>query len=502
MRNGIPIFEPAPLDKPVFDEDAVRSIEALGEQIASLGEQHEKLRQSVGMAADGAVTRLDLFHDYIAVFFVAFLVTLLATPIMRAIAVRYGVIDRPAELRKVHKAPVAYLGGVAVYLGILAGIALSYIAFTTIADAIPFVLFEHITEASLPVPPSIVGAMTAIMLIGMYDDVVGVSPRVKIGGQLLTAALLAYDDIGVKVAAGLLRPLGSLLGNESLVFNFNMPVALPFLPDHVQLDVIYWAGTAIIAVFVIGACNASNLIDGLDGLLSGVTAIAMLGLLVIALSLAIVHEGRGDGPLDSARIILVLCVLGACMGFLPHNFNPASIFLGDCGSMLLGFMTIVIILTLGDTGKTHLVIAGLLIYAVPIIDTTLAIIRRKMAGKSISDPDDQHLHHLLKRSLGVKGAVLSLYGIAAIFAAMGVGVSMGRGRVVYAIALVVASFIVVTAIKIAHRARIEQEAAVFDAKRKASKPAATGVKPDEPSDPAGPATPRPPERDKPRPSPV
>src|SRR6185369_10438896 len=98
-------------------------------------------------------------------------------------------------------------------------------------------------------------------------------------------------------------------------------------------------------LFVLGACNASNLIDGLDGLLSGVTAIANVGLLIIALGLA----AADDGPRDGARIVLGLAVLGACLGFLPHNLNPATIFLGDAGSLLLGYCTIVIVLMLGDT---------------------------------------------------------------------------------------------------------------------------------------------------------
>src|SRR5690606_10909599 len=116
----------------------------------------------------------------------------------------------------------------------------------------------------------------------------------------------------------------------------------------IPVDIIYWAGAAIIALFVLGACNASNLIDGLDGLVTGTTAITTAGLLIVALSLAAID----DGPRDGQRIVLCMALLGACLGFLPHNFNPATIFLGDCGSLLLGFATIVVVLTLGDTGKT------------------------------------------------------------------------------------------------------------------------------------------------------
>ncbi len=247
----------------------------------------------------------------------------------------------------------------------------------------------------------------------------------KVGGQLLAAAALAMEDFGTKVADGIVTPLGKLVGLQDLVWKIPLPFELPFYGSSVTFDLVYWSGTAIIAVFVIGACNASNLIDGLDGLLTGVTAIAVMGLLVIALTLAV----WDDGPRDAQRVILALAVLGACMGFLPHNFNPATIFLGDAGSLMLGFCTITLILSLGDTpGKTHLVVAGLIIYSIPIIDTVLAIVRRKMAGKSISSPDDQHLHHMLKRALGVKGAVLVLYAIGGTFALIGVALSLGKAR--------------------------------------------------------------------------
>jgi UDP-GlcNAc:undecaprenyl-phosphate GlcNAc-1-phosphate transferase len=238
-----------------------------------------------------------------------------------------------------------------------------------------------------------------------------------------------------------------------------LPIMIMGIHD-IPIDFIYWIGTGIIAIAVLGLCNASNLIDGLDGLLSGTTAIAAMGLLVVSLGLAMID----DGPRDSQRIVLCLALLGACLGFLPHNFNPANIFLGDAGSLMMGFCTCAIILTLGDTGKSFLVVAGVIIYALPIIDTSLAIVRRKMEGKSISSADDQHLHHMLKRALGVKGAVLALYGIAGSFAVLGASITLLRARFIYVLALIVASFIGVTAIKIARKKAIEAAAAAYDAK--------------------------------------
>lgn len=408
---------------------------------------------AVSLVSDASVaTPLQLFHDYLAVFIVAFLVTVIATPIMRRLAVANGVIDRPSESRKLHRIPVAYLGGVAVFLGVLAGIAFSY------AEVLlPESVFKyHISPRHLdlrPVPISVVLGMTLIMLTGLIDDVVGLVPRLKIGGQLLAAAALAMEDVGTTVAKGALQPIGRLVGNENLIYHIPLPAAFESLIGQAsfQVDIVYWVGTAIIAVFVLGACNASNLIDGLDGLLAGITAIAAAALLIVALMLA----SADDGPLDGSRIVIALALLGACLGFLPHNFNPATIFLGDSGSLLLGFLTIVLVLSLGDTGKTHLVIAGLVIYSIPIIDTILAIVRRKLAGRSMSSADDQHLHHMLKRALGVKGAVLTLYAIAVAFGALGIWLTFGRVRVVFTVAMVCATFIGVTAVKVARRQVIE-----------------------------------------------
>lgn len=437
--------------------DLLRQTEALSTQVEQLSRQVTPAVPDPAAATSGP---LSIFHGYMGVFVVSFLVALIATPIMRRIAIANGVIDRPSVARKIHRLPVAYLGGVAVYLGLLAGILLAYTQ--------PFHgwLTFHASKAhetALPggVPISVLLGMTVIMLCGLIDDVVGIDPRAKIAGQLFAAAALATEDVGVKVAAGLLVPIARAVGIATTDVNGFSTVLLNIpLPAEIgghgsiSIDLVYWVGTAIIAVFVIGACNASNLVDGLDGLLSGTTAIASAGLLLIALALA----AADDGPLDGARIVLCLALLGACLGFLPHNFNPATIFLGDAGSLMLGYMTIVIVLMLGDTGKTYLVLAGLIIYGIPIMDTTLAIVRRKITGRKISDADDQHLHHMLKRALGVKGAVFVLYGIGTAFAMLGIALSMGRGRVTYALTLVFAAFIGVTSFKVARRAHHERQA--------------------------------------------
>jgi UDP-GlcNAc:undecaprenyl-phosphate GlcNAc-1-phosphate transferase len=458
----------APPAGPIAPQDLSAQLSDLARQGAAL---NDKLQLLVSKT-EPAVGRLEIFHNYMGVFLVSFLVAILVTPLMRRIAIANGIVDRPNEVRKVHRTPIAYLGGVAVYFGILAGILFAYTA--PLHTLIPF----HPTKydlSGLPggVPISILFGMTLIMFCGLVDDVVGIDPRAKIAGMLFAAAALATQDVGVKVAAGVVIPIAKLLGIHTTMLPdgietvaFQIPLPLAVAGYHaLTIDIIYWIGTAVIALFVLGACNASNLIDGLDGLLSGTTAIANVGLLVIALGLAVAD----DGPLDAPRIVLGMAVLGACLGFLPHNFNPASIFLGDAGSLLLGFCTIVIVLMLGDTGKTHLVMAGLIIYALPIIDTTLAIVRRRMSGRSISDADDQHLHHILQRILGVKGAVFVLYAIGAGFAALGVLLSIeARQRAIYALVIVVASFIGAIALKVGRREHIEREMHEAESKRNGS----------------------------------
>ena len=441
--------------------NVAKAIETLDERVQAIHADMIELKRVAGLES-GAPLRLEIFHNYIGVLVVAFLTTLLLTPVMRRLAIAYGVIDRPTVARKIHKSPTAYLGGVAVYFGILLGVIFAYTA--PLHGLVEFHQSKH-ERPGLPGGLSvwILIGMTVIMACGLLDDIKGIHPRAKIAGMLFAAAALATETIGVRVAAGAMIPIAHALGLpvhmqnglETVLLTIPMPGG-----GGLSIDLVYWVGTAIIAIFVLGACNASNLIDGLDGLASGVTAIANVGLLFIALSMA----STDDGVLDASRIILCLGVLGACLGFLPYNFNPANIFLGDAGSLLLGFCTIVIVLTLGDTGRTDLVLAGLIIYLIPIIDTCLAIVRRKLAGKSISDADDQHLHHMLKRALGVKGAVFALYGISAGFAVLGIALSEGRARVTYALTLVFVAFIGVTAFKIARRNQ-EQQAAEAAAQR-------------------------------------
>ncbi|MAI67441.1 MAG: hypothetical protein CMJ26_06155 [Phycisphaerae bacterium] len=360
---------------------------------------------------------------YWPVLAVAFVVALVFTPIMRFVARKTGVVDRPDEARKMHTKPIAYLGGVAVFIAVFAGIITSYFYLASPPVFQPF-------------PLVILVGMFAIGLTGLMDDIFEYfDPWWKVAGQLVAAAAMAQQGVGTRVAEGFMR---GVLGISESVCNYPIIEAGAFMPDPITLTMI--TGVIIIVIFILGACNAANLLDGLDGLLSGTVAITCIGLLAISITIALhmtqsnvssIEEhlsqnmflnNRGDGiTLIGANIVLGMAVLGAVLGFLVYNFNPATIFLGDAGSLLLGYLCIVMVLMLGEQGQTYIVIAGLIVFALPILDTLLAIIRRKLAGKAMSEADSNHIHHIINRKLGsVKLAVLFLYGISFVFCILGV----------------------------------------------------------------------------------
>jgi UDP-GlcNAc:undecaprenyl-phosphate GlcNAc-1-phosphate transferase len=326
---------------------------------------------------------------------------LILTPIMRKLALSNGIVDLPDARRKAHAKPVAYLGGLAIFLGWLVGLCV-FVAILIGNDetgTYAVLLGDNFSAIAF-----IALGATAIVLTGLFDDVYGMRARVKIGGQLFAAAAIAQtravDDVIIRSFA-----------------------LLELAPPPFIMEIV---GTAMIAVLVVGCCNAMNLIDGLDGLSSGVTAIAMAGMLAICtLVLARYH---GDTQVISQLAIpmlIALATIGAVAGFLPYNFNPASIFMGDTGSLLLGYLCVVTILFMGrldnDLGLSPMVFTGAAIcFALPMTDTALAIVRRKLNGRPIFAPDSMHMHHMFRRcGLGVKQSVLCMYGLGVVFAATG-----------------------------------------------------------------------------------
>ncbi len=432
-------------------------------------------------SADQAMLTVhSVINDYLVVLMASFLVTLLITPLVRRLALRAQVVDWPDQGRKSHREPVAYLGGVAVFVGLIAGILTSY-------------LTSAYEPALATVPLNIIIAMAIIMFSGLFDDIFHWDPNLKIGLQFAAAAVLALDEqIGGRVAAGLLHPLEDFIQTAGGNADFTL-TAVDILPGaaSLQINVVYWVGALIIGVFVLGGCNSANLIDGLDGLLTGSIAIMSAALLIITLVVAAMFP-RMAGDLTGTRVVLCFALLGASLGFLPHNFRPASIFLGDAGSLLMGFTVIVIILLLGETGFTHLLFAGLIVYGLPILDTTLAIIRRRLNRMPISAPDDNHLHHMLRRTrLGTVGAVFVLYGVNLVFAGVALLLVLLRARVVYALVVILAGFIVVIGVKAARRKQQAAEVSSLAARKphRAVGPRPAAAKPRPPAAP--PARPAP-----------
>jgi len=399
---------------------------------------------TIAQASDDKLrfTADQVVSPYMWVFYAAFLVCFFATPIMRKLALANGIVDWPDHRRKAHLEPIAYLGGVALFLGWLAGVVVAF--FLT-----PHSATEGQVVGSINFPTSILFGAAIICGVGVIDDVYGISPRVKVGGQLLAAALLASQTVGTELAAGIIAALASALGLD--------PTVIPgFGAEIAWHDPSYWVGTGFVTVLVLGGCNAVNLIDGLDGLSSGVTGIFAVGIGFIAVALAMGSYGPEGAfspyDMDPVRVVMCMALLGTVLGYLPYNFNPANIFMGDAGSLLLGYLSVTLILLLAEKGDPQLVMAGLIVFALPILDTSLAIVRRKMRGQPIFSPDNQHLHHqLIRAGLSVKQAVLVLYCAAGVFAAIGASLIFLRLRYVVGFFLVFFGFIVVMAYKVGHR---------------------------------------------------
>lgn len=384
-----------------------------------------------GMLADTSLSAQQVLSPYAHVFIASFIVAFIFTPIMRSVALYYGVVDRPDGKRKMHSVPVAYLGGVAVFMGWLVGLAASQF------------LATHRIEPGLPrhvVPNfSIVAGACIIVMLGLWDDIKRINPWAKIAGQVLAAVMLLYiGGIGTEITRSLLDPLGIRLarvldtGTESV------------FPDWF-ISVTSYAGVIALVVF---CCNATNLMDGLDGLCGGVTGIVAGGFLFVAVHLAMVGSAPNANT-DGLRVVMALALLGAVMGFVPFNFNPASIFMGDTGSMFLGFCCATMILLFGEAGShPKWLLASMVMFALPTLDTLLAVVRRWVNRRPVFSADRFHFHHqLVSRGYSVKQTVLLSYGLALAFGLLGCVMVFAQTRFAVAIYLVVFAYIVVAAYK-------------------------------------------------------
>ncbi len=296
----------------------------------------------------------------------AALTTFLVAFLMRRLAPRIGAVAMPGP-RSVHSYPTPLLGGAAMFVGLLAAMGV----------ASQLRQFHEMFDGSSE-PLGILLAAGVMFVVGSIDDLREVSPPAKVAGQVFSGSVL------------------SLFGVTMLYFR------VPFASyDYVVLSPDLAALVTVLAV--VALANALNLIDGLDGLAAGIALIGGLALFLYAdrLFKAGLIEGSNIGPL------VAIIIVGVCAGFLPHNFNPARIFMGDAGAMLLGLLLAVTTITIGGrtadqfSGQTYFFFAPLVIpvviLAVPLVDTAFSFLRRLVHGQSISAADREHLHHRLMR---------------------------------------------------------------------------------------------------------
>ncbi len=378
----------------------------------------------------------EVLSNYIYVFYAAFLVAFILTPLMRVVALYFGIIDQPDRVRKMHTTPIAYLGGVAVFFAWLCGLFVSqFIRLHRIEPGWP----TDVNGIAHPIVPfSIVMGALVIVLLGLWDDARGLKPWMKITGQTIAAMFLLAERGGLETTGPLLQPLAMRL--SGLV---HTPGSDAVLGSN---WLVYVTSSIVVIGVVVRCCNASNLMDGLDGLCGGVTAIIALGFLMVATHQAMVGGGINTNR-DAIRVILALSLLGAILGFIPYNFNPATIFMGDTGSMFLGFSCATMMIEMSHENSKWF-LAAMVMFALPILDTSLAFARRYLNGRPLFSADRQHIHHqLLLRGLSVKQAVLVSYGLALFFGLLGTAMLFMRTRYAVAMYLVIFGSLVVIAYK-------------------------------------------------------
>ncbi len=298
--------------------------------------------------------------EIILSFIVAMILSALLVPIVKIVGDKLNIIALQNE-RTIHNGRIVRIGGYAIYISF---IVCAYIFLKTDVQ-INSILFSSFL----------------VFMIGLYDDIHDVSPKVKLFVEIIAASIIIF--YGKIMLRG---------------------ITIPYLPG----DICEWISIGITYLWIIGITNAINLIDGLDGLSSGISTIVL-----VTLSLTSLHFGRTD------IAALSLLLAGATVGFLFYNFNPASIFMGDNGALFLGFMISVIsLLGFGYKSSAFFTLgAPIIVLAVPIMDTIMAILRRKLRKKKFSDADREHLHHQLmfNLNLGQKKSVLILYGATVLF---------------------------------------------------------------------------------------
>lgn len=293
----------------------------------------------------------------------ALITTLVLIPPISRLAINIGKLDQPDE-RKVHLNGTPRLGGIAIFLAFI----------------LPVLLFSKLDSQTR----GLMAGAVIIFMTGLYDDLVGISPRKKFAGQFLAAlAVVIIGDLR-------LTDVGDLLGTGKITLGI---FSIPFT-----------------VVAIVGVTNAVNLLDGLDGLAGGVTAIAAVTFGLLALL-------TGNYQL----LLMTTALVGALLGFLKYNTHPARIFMGDSGSLLLGYCLAVFAVMLTTSGGAIPAVTPLTILAVPIVDTIIVMVKRLRDGRSLFSPDNKHIHHrLLGIGFGHQATVVLIYILSYLLAIIAV----------------------------------------------------------------------------------
>lgn len=319
-----------------------------------------------------------MWGDIAIAFLLAFITAFVLTPYTIKLAKKLGALDTPKDERRINKKVMPRLGGLAVIAGF----------FVSIIYLITIMIIENSINLNdeqyyIKLIGFFLGAIV-IIITCFVDDIKGIHPLVKLAGQITAAAIIVKSGI--------------------IIQHVNIPFFTEGEITHLNdvFSIILTIG------WIVGITNAINLIDGLDGLSSGISLISCLSLLIIF--------SLNNSPIIA--IIMITALAGALTGFLPFNFNPAKTFIGDTGSNFLGYcLAVISILGIAKTYTAIVIVAPLIVLALPVFDTLFAIVRRLVKGKSLKAviiADKGHLHHkMLKKGFTQKEAVLILYGISA-----------------------------------------------------------------------------------------
>ena len=338
--------------------------------------------------------------------------TALLFPMVKWISYHVGALDYPNE-RKVHKKPMPVMGGLMIYLGFLFG----------------YMLFAPQSTQML----AILIASFIVVITGILDVIKPLRAREKLVGQVVAALIIVF--------------YGKILLNDISFFGYYFDFG--------------WLAYPITLVFIVAVMNCINLIDGLDGLADGISMIFFITIGVLAF---IMHN------LGSLEITIAFIMIGACLGFLIFNFNPAKIFMGEIGSMFLGFMIAVVCLLGFKAVTLTSLVVPMLILAIPILDTLFAILRRIIHHKPIYEADRQHLHHqLLNKKFSQKTTVLIIYAVSILFSSASVFYVLKDkkiGAIIYIILVLLITWVVLTTNIVTDNAKLNLKKIHFPVKKK------------------------------------